>query len=136
MNYIDILNEYMSNIIVEINNIKNMSFNSKVNLKNIENILNNIYNKIGKRIKMLNGFPLTNMLKIEEISQIKSMQSREYNNTQVNEVLLNDFNYLKDYTSDLISLFSKENDIYTSHMLLEFLIVFEDEILNIKNELL
>lgn len=133
---IDILNEYMANIKVEINNLYNMHFNIVgPNFLEIHSLLEkeykkftDFYDQIAERIKMLQGYPLTNLLKIEEISQIKSMQSRDYNEFQVLDVLNNDFTYLRDYTKDLIGYFSKENDPYTSHMLLEFLLVIEKEL--------
>ena len=72
------------------------------------------------------------LLKIEEISQIKSMQSREYSKRQVFDVLVNDFSYLKEYTKDLIKYFSDEFDPYTSHLLLEILIFLEQELFKVQ----
>lgn len=137
---IDILNEYMANIKVEINNLYNMHFNIvgssffEVHKKLEEYIkkFSLFYDEIAQRIKMLNGYPLTNLIKIEELSQIKSMQSRDYTGDMVKDVLENDFTYLKDYSKDLINYFSKENDIYTSHMLLEIMSYLEKEAWMIK----
>ena len=139
-NMIDILNEYMANIKVEINNLYNMHFNIvgssffEVHKKLEEYIkkFSLFYDEIAQRIKMLNGYPLTNLIKIEELSQIKSMQSRDYTGDMVKDVLENDFTYLKDYSKDLINYFSKENDIYTSHMLLEIMSYLEKEAWMIK----
>lgn len=137
---IDILNEYMANIKVEINNLYNMHFNIVGSSffevhKNLEEYIQKFslfYDEIAQRIKMLNGYPLTNLIKIEELSQIKSMQSRDYTGDMVKDVLENDFTYLKDYSKDLINYFSKENDIYTSHMLLEIMSYLEKEAWMIK----
>lgn len=137
---VDILNEYMANFIVEINNLYNMHFNvvgpsflgTHKKLEEYYKNFSEIYDGVAERIKMLDGFPLTNLLKIEEISQIKSMQSRNYEEKQVLDVLQNDFSYLKEYTKDLIDYFSKQEDIYTSHMLLKILMYLEKEIWMIK----
>jgi DNA-binding ferritin-like protein len=133
---IDILNEYIANLQVEINNIGNMYINITGNdyfeikkiLKDYLKKLCNFYFDLAERVKILNGYPITNLLKIEEISQIKSMQSREYTCVQVIEVLTNDFSYIKDYTQDLINVFSNNNDPVTSHILLEILVFIEKEL--------
>lgn len=140
---IDILNEYIANMKVEINNLYNMHFNvSGSGFSDIHKKLQEYYEKfslfydqIAERIKMLNGYPITNLIKMEEISQIKSMQSRDYTEQQVLEVLENDFSYLKEYTKDLIEIFSKQNDMYTSHILLEILMFLEKELWMIKTTL-
>lgn len=140
MKEIDILNEYMSNIKVETNNLYNMHFNvvgpsffeMHKKLQEYYEKFNIFYDEIAERIKMLNGYPITNLLKIEELSQIKSMQSRDYTLDMVLGVLENDFNYLKEYSKDLVNFFSKQTDIYTSHMLLEIMMFLEKELWMIK----
>lgn len=130
---IEILNEYIANIKVEINNLFNLEYNVEGDWawemkKQIEDYHTNLLSflkKMEERVKMLGGYPITNLLKIEEISQIKSMQSRDYSKKQVLEVLVNDFSYLKEYTKDLIKYFSDEFDPYTSHLLLEVLLFLE-----------
>ncbi len=140
---IDILNEYIANIKVEINNLYNMHFNivgksffgTHKKLQEYYEQFSLFYDQLAERVKMLNGYPITNLLKIEEISQIKSMQSRDYTEEQVLDVLQNDFSYLKDYTKDLIDLFSRNSDAYTSHILLEILMFLEKELWMIKTTL-
>ncbi len=130
---IEILNEYTANIKVEMNNLFNLSFNVegdsaweiKKQVEDYYTTFLSFLKKMEERIKMLGGYPITNLLKIEEISQIKSMQSRDYSKKQVLEVLINDFSYLKEYTKDLIKYFSDEFDPYTSHLLLEILLFLE-----------
>lgn len=130
---IEILNEYTANLKVEMNNLFNLSFNVegdsaweiKKQVEDYYTTLLSFLKKMEERVKMLGGYPITNLLKIEEISQIKSMQSRDYNKKQVLEVLINDFSYLKEYTKDLIKYFSDEFDPYTSHLLLEVLLLLE-----------
>lgn len=133
---IEILNEYIANIKVEINNLFNLTFNVegdsaweiKKQVEDYHDKLLTFIKKMEERVKMLGGYPITNLLKIEELSQIKSMQSREYSKKQVFDVLVNDFSYLKEYTKDLIKYFSDEFDPYTSHLLLEVLLFLEQEL--------
>lgn len=137
---IEILNEYIANIKVEVNNLSNLAHNVEGNFSwEIRNQVEEYHaklifflKKLEERIKMLGGYPITNLLKIEEISQIKSMQSREYSKHQVLDVLVNDFSYLKEYTKDLIKYFSDEFDPYTSHLLLEILIFLEQELFKVQ----
>ena len=133
---IEILNEYIANLKVEMNNLMNLAFNvegsfsfdTQKQVEDYHTTLLQFVKKLEERIKMLGGFPVTNLLKIEELSQIKSMQSREYSKQQVLDVLVNDFSYLKEYTKDLIKYFSDEFDPYTSHLLLDILIFLEQEL--------
>ncbi len=137
---IEILNEYNANIKVEVNNLSNLvhnvegtfSWEIKKQLEEYHTKFIFFLKKLEDRIKMLGGYPITNLLKIEEISQIKSMQSREYSKQQVFDVLVNDFSYLKEYTKDLIKYFSDEFDPYTSHLLLEILIFLEQELFKVQ----
>lgn len=140
---IDILNEYMSNLKVFNNNLYNMHFNVVGSSfgsihKKLEEYYEKValmYDNIAERIKMLNGYPITSLKKIEEISSIKSMKSQDYNGSQVMEVLENDFNFLTEYTTDLINYFNKENDYYTTNILNDNLMFFTKELWMIKSSL-
>lgn len=122
---IEILNEYICNLKVLNNNLYNLHFNvvgeNFIELhKKIEEYYNEIalmYDKIAERIKMMGGYPTTSLTKIEEISSMKSMNSKDYNQKQVLEILNNDFSFLKDYTKDLIEYFEKKKDYYTINIL-------------------
>ena len=122
---IDILNEYMCNLKVFNNNLYNLHFNIIGECfmglhKKLEEYYNEValmYDKVGERIKMMNGYPSTSLTKIEEISSIKSMKSQNYTGKQVLEILDNDLTFLKDYTKDLILYFEKKNDYYTLNIL-------------------
>lgn len=140
---IEILNEYMANLKVFNNNLYNMHFNVEGSSflsihKKLEEYYNKIasfYDSIGERIKMLGGYPTMNLLKIEEISSIKSMKSMSYTGLQVMEVLDNDISFLKDYTIDLINYYTKQNDYYTLNILNNNLNFFEKESWIIKESL-
>ncbi|MBP3461467.1 MAG: DNA starvation/stationary phase protection protein [Bacilli bacterium] len=132
---IDILNEYMSNLKVFNNNLYNMHFNIigssfgsiHKKLEEYYEKIDIMYDNIAERIKMLNGYPITSLKKIEDISSIKSMKSQDYTGTQVMEVLDNDFSFLKEYTNDLIAYFNNENDYYTINILNDNLMFFTKE---------
>lgn len=140
---VNILNEYMSNIKVETNNLYNLHFNvigmSFMGLhKKLQEYYENFnlfYDNIAERIKMLNGFPITSLPKIEEISTIKSMKSMDFSANQVFNILDNDFTFLTEYTKDLIKVFQEKKDYYTDHILTNILIYLEKELWMIKSSL-
>ena len=140
---INILNEYMSNMKVESNNLYNLHFNvvgmSFMGLhKKLQEYYENFnifYDDIAERIKMLNGYPLTSLLKIEETSTIKSMKSMDFNGNQVLNILDNDFSFLMEYTKDLIKVFNEKNDYYTSNILNKILMYIEKELWMIRSSL-
>lgn len=140
---VNILNEYMSNIKVETNNLYNLHFNvigmSFMGLhKKLQEYYENFnlfYDNIAERIKMLNGFPITSLPKIEETSTIKSMKSMDFSANQVFSILDNDFSFLTEYTKDLIKVFQEKKDYYTDHILTNILIYLEKELWMIKSSL-
>ncbi len=140
---INILNEYMSNIKVEDNNLYNLHFNvvgmSFMGLhKKIQEYYENFnifYDSLAERIKMLDGYPITSLVKFEEISTIKSMKSMNFNANQVLNILDNDFSFLVEYTKDLIKVFNDKNDYYTSNILNNILMYLEKELWMIKSSL-
>lgn len=142
-NNINILNEYMSNLKVENNNLYNLHFNIVGNSfmgmhKKLQEYYENIaifYDAIAERIKMLGGYPITSLDKIESVSTIKSMKSMDFTGKQVLEILDNDFSFLVEYTKDLIRIFNTNNDYYTTNKLNEFLNYFEKELWMIKSSL-
>lgn len=140
---IEALNDYMSNLKVEINNLYNMHFNIvgssfyglHKKMKEFYDCVSSMYDSVAERIRMKGGFPITSLKEMENKSQIKSMISQDYNGNQVLDVLQNDFSYLSLYTTDLIEYFNKMNDFYTSSMLNENLKFFEKELWMIKSSL-
>lgn len=140
---INILNEYMANIKVEDNNLYNLHFNvigmSFMGLhKKLQEYYENFnifYDSLSERIKMLDGFPITSLVKFEEVSTIKSMKSMNFNANQVLNILDNDFSFLIEYTKDLIKVFNDKNDYYTSNLLNNILMYLEKELWMIKSSL-
>lgn len=140
---INILNEYMTNIKVEDNNLYNLHFNVvgmsfmglHKKLQEYYENFNNFYDSLSERIKMLDGFPITSLVKFEETSTIKSMKSMNFNANQVLNILDNDFSFLVEYTKDLIKVFNDKNDYYTSNILNNILMYLEKELWMIKSSL-
>lgn len=130
-----ILNEYLANLKVLNNNLYNMHFNivgmSFFGMhRKLQEYYEEValqYDKVAERIKMLGGYPITSLKKIEDTSTMKSMRSMDYNGQQVLEVLQNDFGFMKVYTKDLIHCFEKDGDIGTSSMLSEFLAFYDKQ---------
>ena len=94
-----------------------------------------MYDSVAERIKMLGGYPITSLKKTEDLSTIKSMRSMDYSGNQILEVLNNDFKFLVDYTKDLINIFDREGDYYTSSLLSNNLNFFEKELWMVKTSL-
>lgn len=142
-NKVDILNEYMSNLKVFNNNLYNLHFNivgssffgMHQKLQDYYEEVALMYDSIAERIKMLSGYPITSLKKIEDVSTIKSMRSMDYKGRQVLEVLENDFNFFVDYTKDLINIFSKEGDYYTASILEDNLKFFEKQLWMVKSSM-
>ena len=142
MKEIDILNEYMCNLKVFNNNLYNLHFNvvgeSFMGLhKKLEEYYNNIaimYDNIAESIKIIGGYPITSLKKIEEISSIKSMISQDYNGNQILEILDNDMSFLTEYTKDLINYFKDKND-YITNILNNNLMFFTKNLWMIKSSL-
>ena len=140
---INILNEYMANIKVEDNNLYNLHFNIvgmsfmglHKKLQEYYENYNKFYDSLSERIKMLDGFPITSLVKFEETSTIKSMKSMNFNANQVLNILDNDFSFLVEYTKDLIKVFNDKNDYYTSNILNNILMYLEKELWMIKSSL-
>ncbi len=140
---INILNEYMANIKVEDNNLYNLHFNIvgmsfmglHKKLQEYYENFNKFYDSLSERIKMLDGFPITSLVKFEETSTIKSMKSMNFNANQVLNILDNDFSFLVEYTKDLIKVFNDKNDYYTSNILNNILMYLEKELWMIKSSL-
>lgn len=140
---VNILNEYMTNLKVFQNNLYNMHFNivgaSFFGLhRKLQEYYEKIalfYDEIAERIKMLDGYPITSLKKIEDVSTIKSMKSMNYSGNQVLEVLENDYYFLKDYARDLISIFQKEEDYYTAGILNSHLCFYEKELWMVQSSL-
>ncbi len=132
---LEFLNEYLANLKVLNNNLYNMHFNivgmSFFGMhRKLEDYYKEVavqYDKVAERIKMLGGYPITSLKKIEDTSTMKSMRSMDYNGTQVLEVLQNDFGFMKVYTKDLMHTFEKEEDYGTANMLGEFLAFYDKE---------
>lgn len=141
---INLLNDYMCNLKVMINNLYNMHFNIvgpsffsiHKKLKEYYEKVSDMYDSIAERIKMLGGLPITSLNKIEETSTIKSMCSMNFTGVQVMEVLENDFDFLNKFTKDLISYYEKEKDYYTSDILHGNLNFLEKELWMVKTSLI
>lgn len=140
---IDALNDYMSNLKVEVNNLYNMHFNIigssfyglHKKLQEFYEKFSTMYDATAERIKMKDGFPITSLKEMENKSQIKSMISQDYTGNQVLDVLQNDFSFLSLYTKDLIDYYEKMKDFYTVGMLENNLMFFEKELWMIKSSL-
>lgn len=131
-----ILNEYYANLRVLDNNLQNMScnligssfFGLNKKLEEYGSMVRTFYGLVAKRIRMLDGYPLTSLNKIEDVSTFKSMCSMDFTGQQVFEVLENDFRFIVEFSKDLVHHFEEIKDPYSMQMLLQQYCFFEEQL--------
>lgn len=137
------LNEYYANLIVLDHNLRNLYLNVVGNsffglhkkIKEYDAVVLTFVEEVGLRIRMLRGYPLTSLPKIEEVSTFKSMCSMDFTGGQVFEVLQNDFHFICEYAKDLVEHFGSEKDLFTYEMLTKQVCYFEKELWMIETNL-
>ena len=128
INFIDMLNQYLANIVVLKNNLYTLHFNiigeGSSDYHNIIGdyivVLNNIYDMIAESIKKRGGFVLIDNNKINEISTIKSLTNKNYLTNEAKNTILHDFNTINNMNNQLgdYSVKNREFDIF--NIVLEF----------------
>lgn len=140
-NIISLLNTYLANIVILRNKIYNFHFNSVGNsfllihnkTKEYCDYINVLYYNIGKRIKMLDGYPLINFTEVESISSIKDVISKNYDIIEVCENLVTDFSLLLSLTDQISNYTTNINDLVTSDMMSDITMFLENELWQIKS---
>lgn len=128
INFIDMLNQYLTNIVVLKNNLYTLHFNiigegSSEYHNQIGDyiiVLNNIYDMIAESIKKRGGFVLLDNNKINEISTIKPITNKNYLTNEAKNTVLHDFNTINNINNQLgdYSVKNREFDIF--NIVLEF----------------
>ena len=128
INFIDMLNQYLTNIVVLKNNLYTLHFNiigegSSEYHNQIGDyiiVLNNTYDMIAESIKKRGGFVLLDNNKINEISTIKPITNKNYLTNEAKNTVLHDFNTINNINNQLgdYSVKNREFDIF--NIVLEF----------------
>lgn len=128
INFIDMLNQYLANIVVLKNNLYTLHFNiigegSSDYHNTIGDyivVLNNIYDMIAESIKKRGGFVLIDNNKINEISTIKSLTNKNYLTNEAKNTILHDFNTINNMNNQLGDYSVKNREFDVFNIVLEF----------------
>ena len=127
-NYIDMLNQYLTNIFITKNNLYNLYFNTKGegsssirnNLLIDINEFNNMYIKLSLLIKKIGGFPIMNFDEMKNISTIKQISSKDYTPSLTIKLLLNDLKIINSMNNQVGEYSLKKFDFKSINLILEF----------------
>ena len=128
INFIDMLNQYLANIVVLKNNLYTLHFNiigeGSSDYHNTIGeyivVLNNIYDMIAESIKKRGGFVLIDNNKINEISTIKSLTNKNYLTDEAKNTILHDFNTVNNMNNQLGDYSVKNREFDVFNIVLEF----------------
>ncbi len=138
-----LLNEYLSNIAVLTVKLYNFHWNivgldfftTHQKLEEYYQETTDIYDEVGERIKQLGGFPITSLTTYTQISQIKELASKNYKQSEIIMVLINDFSYMIEITNYIIRSANKGLDEATTAIFSEYLVFFEKQLWMLKAHL-
>jgi len=127
-NYIDMLNQYLTNIFIFKTNLYNLYFNLRGegsstlrnDILNDINELNSIYIKLSLLIKKIGGFPIMNLSDIEKISTIKQISSKDYTPDSTKKIILNDLKIINSMNNQVGEYSLKNFDFKSINLILEF----------------
>ena len=127
-NYIDMLNQYLTNIFISKDNLYNLYFNTKGegsstlrnDLLNDINEFNNMYIKLALLIKKIGGFPIMNLSEVKNISTIKQISSKDYTPQQTIKQILNDLKIINSMNNQVGEYSLKNFDFKSINLILEF----------------
>ncbi|NLL44544.1 MAG: DNA starvation/stationary phase protection protein [Mollicutes bacterium] len=139
----DILNEYLANLKVLINNLYNLHFNVvgedffqiHAKLQEYYEKITLMYDEVAERIKMMGKYPITSLKTFEDVSNIKSMRSQDYTISQTLEIVINDFNFMLDFSKAIYMYANELNDTYTVDMMTDYIKFFEKQLWMLKSSL-
>lgn len=128
VNFIDMLNQFLANIVVLKENLYLLHFNVigegssdfHKTLGDYITTINNVYDMIAESIKTRGGFVIFDNHKIKDISTIKSLSNKTYLTNEAKTIVLKDFNIINNMNNQLgdYSVKNREYDIF--NIVLEF----------------
>ena len=140
-NYIDMLNQYLTNIVMLNNNLNNIIFNLKGegstylkrDLANLNTELNILYKKLCMLIKKIGGFPITSLNEIKNISTIKEITSKDYTSQNAINILLNDLRIINNMNNQVGEYAIKNYDLRSINLTLELNTFFNNYLYMLNN---
>ncbi len=126
-NYIDMLNQYLTNIFIFKNNLYNLYFNLKgegidsilIDLQNDLNKFNIYYEKLSILIKKIGGYPIMNLEEVKSISTIKQISSKDYTLKETKGILINDFKVINSMNNQVGEYALKNYDFQSINLILD-----------------
>lgn len=127
-NYVDMLNQFLTNIFMLRNNFYNLYFNIKgkgsssliASLENDIKNLNIIYVNLSQLIKKIGGFPIMNLSEIKNISTIKEIISKDYDVDEVSDIMLSNLTLINNMNKQVGEYAFKNNDLDSINFVLTF----------------
>ncbi|MFA5408058.1 MAG: DNA starvation/stationary phase protection protein [Bacilli bacterium] len=130
------LNQYLSNLAVLTNKLYNYHWNiAGSTFFPLHSKFQEYYEKssqefdaIAERIKQLGGFPITSLSKYATMSNIKEVESKNYNASEALTGIVNDFKLMHKLGFDIANYASSIGDNVTSGIIGEYLTYLEKQI--------
>ncbi len=140
---ITLFNRYLSNVAVLINKLYNLHWNIEGpffyglhdKFEEYYDELHEIFDEVAERIKQFNGYPIANLKQYNETSQIKSIESKPYNEREAVMNLVNDFEYMIMISNQIINNAGEVNDEATIVLFGEYTYFFQKELWMLKANL-
>ncbi|MBR3661253.1 MAG: hypothetical protein IKN63_05090 [Bacilli bacterium] len=140
-NYIDMLNQYLTNIFIYKTNLYNLLFNVKGEgssllknelIKDIEEF-NRFYIKFSLLIKKIGGFPILNLDEVKKISSIKEISSKDYTLIDSINILTSDLKIINSMNNKVGEYALKNFNFKSINLILEFNNYLENRLYNLIN---
>ena len=127
-NFVDMLNQYLTNVYILKNNLYNLHFNLKgegssnfhEELANDIKEVNHFYDKLAELIKKIGGYPIMNLEEIKNISTIKEISSKDYTPKEAMSLLLNDLAVINSMNNQVGEYAIKNYDFKSINLVLDF----------------
>ena len=127
-NYVDMLNQYLTNIFILKTNLYNLYFNIKgeggtsfhQSIKQDINKVNSMYINLAELIKKIGGYPIMKLEEIKNISTIKEIPSKDYQVNEANNIVINNLNLINNMNKQVGEYAFKKNDLDSINLVLSF----------------
>lgn len=122
------LSVYQSNVAASILNLYNYHWNLvgesffplHKKLQEYYEHLTEVFDSTSERIKQLGGYPVASLKDLNDLSTVKNVPSKDYNQKEVIRGVIGDFGYLLDITKQIMDFSSQINDQVTMGLMIEY----------------
>lgn len=123
------LNQYLTNIYMMKHNLETIHFNVvgpgayDLHVKTGEwgRYFSDYYDTVAERIKMLNGYPISSLREVVEISKIKEVPSKGISVQDALNIIINDFKLLNSMNKQVADYATTTNDLYILSMITDII---------------